>query len=255
MKVFVYRISMFGNFRKFVPNSENIISWLQGFKNAGYDFTTSIIQGPETTISVDQRQVHHREADKRIQFMSLEGNLAVRFLGERLDVEFIGGQFENGSQYFREKLLQATKLFEVAHELLENKRGTRLAYFVDILIEEDVNINFSNLYQENNNINLNGYDGEYIEWGHRFNKRVVLNFEDFQEESNAILQLESGAMWFDENPNEIIKGLHVMADINTIGENEADRFDRDVASKYFAEAQNVYLQLYEQILAKKHGTE
>lgn len=253
MQILTYRLSVFGDFKRFVPTSENTIIWTQGFKNAGYELIPSIIQNTQAVMSIPFFNIPQGAIDKRMQFSSLDGNIIVRFLAERVDVEFTMGNSNKYSQYFVENIQKACNLLSVALNILGNIKGTRVAYFTDILIEENQNNCFESFYSNNADIFINNYDGEYIEWQHRFNKRIFLDIAHTQERVNTILQMESGELQTivqSTGVQQIIKGLHVMADINTIAENTTERFDIDSSLEFCNKAQELYLDLLNQIMIK-----
>ena len=253
MQVLTYRLSIFGDFKHFAPTPENTIAWTQGFKDAGYELIPSVIQSPQAVIAVPFLTVQQGTVEKRMQFSSTDGSIIVRFLSERMDIEFTQGVSVQFDKYFVDSIPNARSLFSVALNLLKNTKGTRLAYFTDILIEEHKPNCFASLYSDNAGISLNNYEGEYIEWSHRFNKRITLDISQNKETINTILQLESGTLQTimpTTGAQQVIKGLHVATDINTLAETAMERFDNNDALEFFTKAQEVFLDMLSQIMSK-----
>lgn len=74
--------------------------------------------------------------DKRMQFVSPSGDVNIRILAERVDVEFTLGTSDTTEEYFTEKLPVASSIMDTILTTLGNVQGNRLAYYADIIIPE-----------------------------------------------------------------------------------------------------------------------
>ena len=253
MLILTFRLSVFGDFRRFAPTTSNTIAWTQALQKEGYNFLPNIFQMPQQVVNTPVFSVQVGSNDNRIQFVSQSGDVSMRILPERLDIEFTQGTTDRLKEYFEGKLQDAVRLMGVMLNTLDPElRGNRLAYYVETLIPEQDNNQFSPFYQRNNlDIKMgNGLD-ECTEWNHRFNRRIMLNVcSDAEELCNAIFSLESGVLQsFDPATKEqqTIKGLHIISDINTLAENALERFGIDNFNRFTRSAQNTYYDIIEQI--------
>lgn len=257
MHIFVFRLSMFGNFKQFVPTTSNVIAWTQSLQQAGFSLLPSIIQQPPQFVNIPFVAVPTgaiNSNDKRIQFLSPDGDYAIRILAERVDVELTQGVTDTVEQYFAEKLKLASDLMIAIIHTLGDVRGCRLAYYVDVLLPEPSGKSFEGFYNQNNlNISINGSSENCVEWSHRFNKRFTTTIGEKNELSNAILLIESGILQTvnaSTGEQQSVKGLHILSDINTLAENGEERFAVADLADFSINAQSVFLKFLEQIKAK-----
>lgn len=251
MYILTLRLSIFGDYAEYVPTTDNTLKWTKAFQEAGYEFLPSIIQNPQAVISIPFMTVQQTSTEKRIQFASEKGDIVVRFLAERVDVEVTQGETSNPDDYYLDNLDNLSRLMNVALHALGDIKGNRLAYYTELMIKSPEPDTFSKFYAENNlGISMNNYSGEYAEWSHRFNKRICFNVASKEETINTILAMNSGFLHTVEKSSgkqSAIKGLHVAADINTIAENTTIRFDCDTVNEFYTKAQSVFLDLLRQV--------
>ena len=195
MYILTFRLSIFGDYKQYAPTSANSIAWTQALQTAGYDFLPNIIQTTQQIINVPFVSAKIGSNDKRMQFVSPSGDVNIRILAERVDVEFTLGTSDTTEEYFTEKLPVASSIMDTILTTLGNVQGNRLAYYADIIIPEVEGSSFANFYQTNNlGISVNDASEKCVEWNHRFNSRVSIEVDSDIELSNAILVLESGIL-------------------------------------------------------------
>lgn len=257
MHIFIFRLSIFGDFKQFVPTTTNVIAWTQALQQTGFNLLPSIMQQPPQLGNIPFAAVPMggvNSGDKRLQFLSPDGEYAIRILAERVDVEFTQGVADEFEQYFVDKLKLATDLMKAMIQALGEVQGRRLAYYVDTLLPEQSGRSFEKFYNQNNlNILIDGSSENCIEWSHRFNKRFEATVGEKTELSNAILLMESGALQTvnaSTGEQQVIKGLHILSDINTLAENGNERFTVDDLISFSNSAQSVFLKFFEQIKGK-----
>lgn len=254
MHILTFRLSIFGDYKQYTPTSANSVAWTQALQIAGYDFLPNIIQTAQQIINVPFVSAKIGSNDKRMQFVSPNGDVNVRILAERVDVEFTMGASDTTEQYFTDKLPVASSIMNTMLATLGNVQGNRLAYYVDVIIPEAEDSSFADFYQVNNlGISVNNASETCVEWNHRFNSRVPIEVDGNDELSNAILVLESGILQTVNaatGEQQEIKGLHIAADINTVAENKAIRFNSDSVSSFATHAQTLFLDLLRQIKEK-----
>lgn len=257
MYIFVFRLSMFGDFKQFVPTTANAIAWTQALQQAGFNLLPSIIQQPPQLVNVPFVAIPPgtiNSDDKRIQFLSQDGDYAIRILAERVDVEHTQGVADTFEQYFADKLKLSSNLMKAIIHALGNVQGCRLAYYVDVLLPEPNGQSFERFYNQNNfNISIDGSSENCIEWSHRFNKRFTATIGEKSELSNAILFIESGMLQTvnaSTGEQQSVKGLHILSDINTLAENREERFVVTDLVDFSINAQSVFLKFIEQIKTK-----
>ena len=44
MHIFIFRLSIFGDFKQFVPTTTNVIAWTQALQQTGFNLLPSIMQ-------------------------------------------------------------------------------------------------------------------------------------------------------------------------------------------------------------------
>lgn len=254
MHILTFRLSIFGDYKQYTPTSANSIAWTQALQTAGYDFLPNIIQAAQQIINIPFVPAKIGSNDKRMQFVSLDGDVNIRILAERVDVEFTLGVSDTTEQYFTDKLPVASSIMSTMLTALGNVQGNRLAYYVDVIIPETENLSFADFYQANNlGISVNNASEKCVEWNHRFNSRVPIEVDQNNELCNAIFVLESGvlqAVNAATGEQQEIKGLHITADINTVAENKIIRFNSDSVSCFAARAQILFLDLLRQAKEK-----
>ena len=132
--------------------------------------------------------------------------------------------------------------------------GNRFAYYVDTLLPEPADKTFSDFYRQYNlGISLDGAPDECVEWVHRFNRRIAINVNKKAELLNSILLLESGVLPTintQTGEQQVVRGLHLLADINTLAENTEDRFTVDDVQDFSLNAQDIFLRLLQQVKEK-----
>ena len=254
MHILAFRISIFGDYNHYAPTSANSIAWMQALQNAGYDFLPNIIPIVQPAINMPFISAKIGSNDNRMQFVSPGGDVNIRILSERIDVEFTLGMSDTTEQYFADKLPLASSIMNTMLAALGDIQGNRLAYYVDVIIPETEDLSSADFYRTNNlDISVNNASETCVEWSHRFNSRVPIEVDNGNELSNAILVLESGAL---QTVNALtgeqqeIKGLHIAADINTLAENRDIRFNSDSVSCFAAHAQTLFLDLLRQVKEK-----
>lgn len=257
MHIFVFRLSLFGDFKQFVPTTANVITWTQDLQQAGFNLLPSIIQQPPQFANVPFVAIQTgaiNSNDKRIQFLSPDGDYAIRILAERVDVELTQGVADTIEQYFTDKLELLSNLMKAMIHALGNTQGCRLAYYVDVLLPEPSGQSFDRFYNQNNlNISIDGSSENCVEWSHKFNKRFTATVGEKSELSNAILFIESGMLQTinaSTGEQQSVKGLHILSDINTLAENREERFTVTNLVDFSNNAQSVFLKFLEQIKAK-----
>lgn len=254
MHILTFRLSIFGDYKQYTPTSANSIAWTQALQTAGYDFLPNIIQTTQQIINVPFVSAKFGSNDKRMQFVSPDGDVNIRILAERVDVEFSLGASDTTEQYFTENLPVASSIMNIMLATLGNVQGNRLAYYVDVIIPEAEDSSFADFYQANNlGISVNNASEKCVEWSHKFNSRVPIKVGGSDELSNAILVLESGILQTVNaatGEQKEIKGLHIVADINTVAENKVIRFNSDSVSCFASHAQTLFLNLLRQVKEK-----
>lgn len=254
MHILTFRLSIFGDYKQYAPTSTNSIAWTQALQTAGYNFLPNIIQTTQQIINVPFVTARIGSNDKRMQFVSPDGDIKIRILAERVDVEFTQGASDTTEQYFTDKLPEARSIINTMLATLGNVHGNRLAYYVDVIIPEAEDSSFADFYQANNlGISVNNASEKCIEWSHRFNSRVPIEVGGNDELSNAILVLESGILQTENvatGEQQEIKGLRIVADINTVVENKVTRFNSDSVSCFASNAQKLFLDLLRQVKEK-----
>ena len=254
MHILTFRLSIFGDYKQYAPTSANTIAWTQALQTAGYDFLPNIIQTAQQIINVPFISAKIGPDEKRMQFISQNGDVNIRILAERVDVEFTLGASDTTEQYFTDKLPVASSIMDTILSALGDVQGNRLAYYVDVIIPEKEDFSFADFYRENNlGISVNNVSESCVEWNHRFNSRVPIKVDNNSELSNSILVLESGLL---QTVNALtgeqqeIKGLHIVADINTVPENTTIRFNVNNVSCFANHAQALFLDLLRQVKEK-----
>lgn len=256
MHIFTFRLSIFGDFRQYTPTTANTIAWTQALQKAGYDYLPTIIQGPHQVVNMPFLSVQVGSTDNRMQFVSPTGESSIRILPERLDVEIVRGVADNAEKYFAEKLQETSKIMSLMISTLGTElKGNRLAYYIDALIPESTDNGFNSFYQKYNlGISMNNQEDECAEWNHRFNRRIYIGVGSGGKElCNAIFSLESGILQTgDQTMAELqtVKGLHIVADINTLAENPAERFAIEDFEEFATNAQEIYLNILGQVKGK-----
>ena len=257
MHILVFRLSMFGDYNQFIPTTANVIAWTQALQQAGFNLLPSIIQQPPQLgnapfVAIPTGALSSN--DKRIQFLSPDGDYVIRILAERVDVELTQGVADSLDQYFDDKLRLASDLMKATIHALGDVQGCRLAYYVDSILPEQSGKSFERFYNQNNlNISIDGSSENCVEWSHRFNQRFIATIDKKNELSNAILLIESGILQVvNASTGELqsVKGLHIHSDINTLAENGRERFTVADLDNFALVAQSVFLKFIEQIKAK-----
>ena len=190
MYILTFRLSIFGDYKQYAPTSANSIAWTQALQTAGYDFLPNIIQTTQQIINVPFVSAKIGSNDKRMQFVSPSGDVNIRILAERVDVEFTLGTSDTTEEYFTEKLPVASSIMDTILTTLGNVQGNRLAYYADIIIPEVEGSSFANFYQTNNlGISVNDASEKCVEWNHRFNSRVSKIYSFHVSRNGMLLKL------------------------------------------------------------------
>lgn len=248
MYIMTYRFSLFGDFNRFTPTTNNIIKWSQAFQEKGYDFLPSVINSSIPVFPLTPAQPN--DVDNRLQFTSSKGDYIVRILSKRIDVESTLLETEEVGNKLTEISGVLNTLITIISDALDNPRGTRLAFFVDALSPERENCDYNKIYAKlNMGLSVNNSDN-CIEWHHRFNERVELSVGSENESCNSIITLESAILnTQDKTSGQIseIKGVHISADINTLPENRNERFDASNLIQFCSNAKDTFCDVMKQI--------
>lgn len=258
MNILTFRLSMFGDYNKYSATTANIINWTKMFQELGYEFLPNIIDSKVPQIPFIS--VLPQSGEKRVQFVSKQGDLVVRVIPERVDAEMTLGETDDLLSLLSEKTITLEQLLTAMLNELNDVPGTRLAYYVDALIPEPSPDAFNSIY-EKNNIDLNVNGGiECVEWGHRLNTRVQFTVNESQEMCNALFNLESALLSIqvnkagEEAPTVTQqKGLHFSADINTVAENTVERFEISDLPAFIEQAHSVFHDFYTRLENKFVG--
>lgn len=254
MYIVVYRLSIFGDFKRFSPTADFTVQCVQKLKeyNCQQEFLPNII--PEG-ISAPVPFVVQQPAgnSSRMTLVAQDGSIVLRILSNRIDVEFpqpISKEPSDFSNSLTEMLRTSTELIHILTELVNETKGIRLAYYADIHIP-DPQESFKNFFSSYNlNLNLDGTPDECVEWSHRFNRQINILVDSQEELSNVILAMESATL---HTVNRITQetintpGLHLMVDINTQAENTEEKFSADNCTCFCTIAQSIFLNLFSQI--------
>lgn len=248
MYVMTFRFSLFGEFNRFTPTTNNIIKWSQAFQEKGYDFLPSVIN---TSIPVFPLiPAESNAVDNRLQFTSSKGDYIVRILANRIDVESTLLETDEVENKLTEISDVLNSLITIISDALGNPRGTRLAFFVDALSPEHEDYNYNKIYSGlNMGLSVNNSDN-CIEWHHRFNERVELSVGSENESCNSIITIESAILnTQDKTSGQVseIKGVHISADINTLPENRNERFDASNLIRFCSSAKDTFCDVLKQI--------
>lgn len=248
MYILTYRFSMFGDYKRFSPTTENVIQWTQMFKDNGFEFLPNIIAQQVSPIPLVPTLPP--QPDNRIQFSSPAGDLFVRVLSERVDVEHTSIETDTPVEELRNKFGVLEVLIRTMLGALENEKGTRLAYYVDGFMPEKEDGAFNGIYSSNNvGITIKNAE-DCVEWRHRFNSHIKIDAGSGEELCNSIILLEAAALNAQNSDNgeiSAIKGLHFSADINTVAERNARRFIPDDLIRFCSQAQELYFNVYTQL--------
>lgn len=252
MRILTYKLSMFGNFSAYEATSKNIIDWTQKLSGAGYNFLPSVstVRQDFASISAQPYTGIPAQEGKRVSFVAPDGKTLVRILAERLDVAFPLEEIDNIEDNFKKKHEYARGIIDSMLQILDDMKGIRLAYYVDIIIPEQGDIHLNHIYRNYNlGLSLGEREDECVEWSHSFNRRTRIGISENEDElCNVVLAMETGV--FQQNNKEPEKGLRIIADINTLMENIEERFTRSNFI-YFTEAsQDIYLDIVRQIIEK-----
>lgn len=231
----ICRLSIFGDFRMLEPTSSNVVTWTQALQGAGYEMLPNVIQPTEPVLlptgpQIPPQFIQFSESNKR------ETKQLLRLTNQRIDAECEIIDSESWQEVLKGIFDCLLKLIRVGSGFAQDTKGTRLAYYVDLMIKEPTPRAFQEFYC-NNNFGLSFGDSGMTdcgEWTHRFNQNRPLMTALGEELCNLILLMESNVFRKvspDTLKTEEYQGLRVSADLNTLGENNTPRFsinDMDV---------------------------
>lgn len=236
------RLSIFGSFDRFQPTSANIIEVTNAFLNKGYEFLPSIISGRQFIMNAALAPAMMEK--QGIQYVTADKNLSVRVLADRIDVEANCIQIEDMVSTAEENISKLLKLMELTFTILKDIKGTRIAYFVDAFIPEKKENEFETFYTRNNLGFAPKSNEPCVEWMHRFNQRINVNINGTTEQANCIILLERskqlGLSNTGKNEDELSMGLHLTADINTLFENQKERFEYKSVEEFSAQVKLIF---------------
>lgn len=251
MYILTYRFSLLGDFNRFTPTTSNIIAWSQALQNKGYEFLPNIISSQPPMLPIFPMQPIPQ--DKRVQFTSPQGDIIVRILANRVDVECSLIETDRPDDVLGEKFSTVENIMRTVMSALGNAKGARVAYYIDAFLPEKSSDPIGEKCADYNlGLSIQNYVN-CAEWSHRFNSRVKLKAGQVEETCNAIFTLESSVLNTQNNTTgeqAEIKGLHISADINTLAEVIEERFDAESLLHFCRNAQVFYLDMYNQIKDK-----
>lgn len=251
MYILTYRFSLLGDFNRFTPTTSNIISWSQALQEKGYEFLPNIISSQPPMLPFLPMQPIPQ--DKRVQFTSPQGDMTIRILANRVDIECSLMESDDPDRLLAEKYSTVENITKTVLSALGNAKGTRIAYYIDAFLPENGSVSIGEKCADYNlGLSIQNYIN-CAEWMHRFNSRVKLNVGQAEEVCNAIFALESSVLNTQNNATgkqAELKGLHISADINTLAELIDERFDADCLLQFCGSAQVFFLDMYNQIKAK-----
>ena len=248
MYILTYRFSLLGDFFRFTPTTSNIIAWSQAFQEKGYEFLPNIVS-PELPV-LQLLPVQPLSQDKRVQFITPNGDMIVRIFANRVDAECTLIETDTPDSVLAEKFSTIEDVIRTVLSALGNAKGTRVAYYIDAFLPESSPDSFDEKCAK---YNLGLTIPNFVncsEWTHRFNSRTKLTIGSKEEVCNAIFSLESSILNTQNNTTgeqTEINGIHITADINTLAEESEERFDVDWLIKFCKSAQVFYLDMYNQI--------
>lgn len=246
------RLSIFGDFHMLEPTSANVVTWTQALQEDGYEMLPSVIQ-PTAPVPLP---VALSSPPQFIQFSESNRKGTGQFLrltNQRIDAEFTMLDSESWLESLKSVFSSLSKLLHTGIKFVEGTKGTRLAYYVDALIKEPSSHAFKAFYCENNFGLHFGDSGmaNCTEWAHRFNQKMSLPTVSGEEPCNLILLMESSVFQKispDMPKAESYPGLHVAADLNTLGENDTPRFSIDDIEAFYPEAMNSHINVLQNIM-------
>ncbi len=231
----ICRLSIFGDFCMLEPTSSNIVTWTQALQGAGYEMLPNVIQPTEpvflpTGLHIPPQFIQFSESNKR------ETKHLLRLTNQRIDAECAIIDSESWQEELKGVFDSLLKLFRVGSGFAQDTKGTRLAYYVDLIVKELTPRAFQDFYCNNNFGLFFGDSGmtDCVEWTHRFNQNRSLMTASGEETCNLILLMEKSNISKvspDTLKSEKYEGLRVSADLNTLRENNTPRFsvnDMDV---------------------------
>lgn len=214
-----YRISAFGEFSDIQPTTENMLFFLNGFKD--YGMVPSVFQEVKFDKNIPQPI-----SQQRIALVSSDNTEKFSFSSNRVDFEITA---TDDTKLDIEKRKDINKRIESAFKIVFeqfDKKATRLALNTESVVlnlnSEQV-IEFMSKYT--NPISL--YNNSPMdEWSTRLMIRKKEAIRNKEEVFNVITNLSKAVLQKSENGGIIQKnGFLVNVDINTIAENESKRFD------------------------------
>lgn len=251
MYILTYRFSLLGDFSLYSPTTSRIIAWSQALQTKGYDFLPNIISSQPPALPFFP--VQSIPQDKRVQFTSPQGDITIRILANRVDVECSLLEGDDPNNILAERISKVEDIMRTVLTALDDAKGSRVAYFVDAFLPEN---SPGSIDKKCADYNLGLSIHEFVnctEWGHRFNSRVKLKVGQAEEVCNAIFSLESSVLNTQNNTigqKSELRGLHLSADINTLAEKLDVRFDADSLIQFCGNAQVFFLDMYNQIKSK-----
>lgn len=249
MQILTYRLSVFGDFKRFAPTTSKTIEWTQMFQAEGYELLPTIINQPLIP-GIPPFVGQSIPSENRIQFVSSKNDLFVRILAERVDVEMTHIESDDFEDSLNGRLNDLVKILKLMLDALKEVQGTRLAYYVDMILPEKNKNMFKPFYAKNDLGIIVKEAGDCVEWNHRFNKRVKINVNHVDELCNCILLLEDAVLQVSNavsGEQQSISGLHIISDINTLAENCQPRFSSESLEAFSADAQKILFDIFAQV--------
>ena len=229
-----YKISAFGYFGDIVPNSDNMMFFLETFKNDG--LIPSLIQELNVTGVIPGT---NPVPTNRIALMSNDGQTQVVIGTNRIDYSF---SVQDDRKLVQEQLVSINERISCFFKTIFvrfNKKANRLALNTESLI---VNLNNEEvgafMQKYGNPISL--YTGVLDEWN--VHLMIRKNVEISKNESlNVITNISKATITKTLNDeSQISDGFIVQTDINTVAENNELRFDRESLVAFIKESNELW---------------
>ena len=226
-----YKISAFGYFGDIIPTSENVMFFLEAFKQDG--LIPSLIQEFNVTEVIPGAKT---VPNNRIALMSNDGQTQIIIGTNRIDYSF---SIPNDQRIVQNELVSLVNqkivhFYEVVFAKFK-KSSTRLALNTESLLVNLSNEEIENLMLKYRNP-ISIYSESLVEWNtHLMIRKTSEVLKD--EVLNVITNISKAVINKAVNgETQLSDGFIIQTDINTLAENSNPRFDKDALIAFINES-------------------
>jgi hypothetical protein len=235
-----YQVIAFGNYNDVIPSAENMKFFLENFSDKG--LIPNQVQ--EINLNVGNGDLKN-ETITRLALTSQDKSWNILFNSQRLEISLTNVSFKSDELFTLEYFIkETTQILEKISEKF-SKKHNRIGFTTQTLVDKLEN---KTTYKKFNTP-LSYFSEELpIQWSNKFAFRKIIKIPN-----SEIINISSDFSWIkakigQNNKNVDFEGILANIDINTLSENNDNRFNITEINKFISSAHSIEQEIISQFL-------